>query len=60
MQNFTDILEHISEALDPEDIVDRLGISSKELCDKLADEIEAKIEAFEDVYMDAFEAEDYE
>lgn len=52
MRDFTDILESISEALDPEEVIDRLGISSQDLCNSLADEIEANLDKFYDVIDD--------
>ena len=48
--DYADILERIAEALGPDEIVDRLGISSLDLVDVLADHIEKKLWEFEDVY----------
>jgi hypothetical protein len=50
MRDYADILEVIAEALSPDDIIDRLGISSEDLCDRLADDIANKLGEFEDVY----------
>lgn len=49
MRDFTDILETISNTLDPEEIVERLGISSVDLCDALADQIEDNLQRFYDL-----------
>lgn len=57
MRNFADILQSIAEALSPDEVVDRLGISSEDLCNQLADEIEAKLDEFEDIYYDGDESE---
>ena len=50
MRDYSDILETIAEALSPDEIIDRLGISSENLCDRLADDIANKLGEFEDVY----------
>lgn len=50
VRDYSDILECISEALSPDEIIDRLGLSSVELCDKLSEDIARKLGEFEDVY----------
>lgn len=49
-QTLADILRKISDALEIEEIVERLELDSEELCDILADKIADNLEAFEDIY----------
>jgi AraC-like DNA-binding protein len=57
-----DILQHIADALDVEDIIDRLGLSSEEVCKHFHREIMNNLEAFDDVYSEdeADEEDEYE
>jgi len=45
-----DILRHISDSLDPEQILDRLQIDSERLTEVFAKEIMDSLEEFDDVY----------
>jgi hypothetical protein len=45
-----DIMTLIADHLDPEEIIDRLEITSEELCELLEDRILANLEQFEDIY----------
>ena len=54
-----DVLRCIKEKVDPEELVDILGLTTEELCEYLAEEINSKIERFEDIYEENY-TEDYE
>ena len=49
-KNIGDILDQIRDRIDPEELVDRLGLTTEELCDILVDQIAEKLEKFEDIY----------
>lgn len=46
----SDIVEKIKDRLDPEELIDRLGLTTEELCDILIDYIEEKLTRFSDIY----------
>jgi len=55
-----DILRHISDSLDPEQILDRLQIDSERLTEIFAKEIMDSLEEFDDVYDPSLGEEDFE
>lgn len=48
--NRQDIIRHISDTLDPEELIDRLGLDIETLAHKLAPEIMDNLSAFSDIY----------
>lgn len=50
MLNKNDILQHIIDTLEPEEVIDRLGFDIETLIYKLEPEIMSKLDAFEDIY----------
>ena len=51
----TDLLIKIKDSMDPEELIDRLGLSTDELCDILIDYIEERLDKFEDVIEESIE-----
>ena len=49
-KNIGDILIQIKDRLDPDELVDRLGLTTEELCDVLVDYISDNLDKFEDIY----------
>jgi len=49
-KDLADVLVQIRERVDPEELIDRLGLSTEELCDILVDHIGEKLYKFEDIY----------
>jgi hypothetical protein len=51
----SDLLQQIAHTLNPDDIIDRLNISSLELVETFADQIAENLEVFDDI---SFEEDD--
>jgi len=48
----SDIMQRIADTLDPEEIIDRLGMTSETICVQLQVAIMSNLDAFDDIYSD--------
>ena len=60
MLNKVDILRHISDALDPDDLIDRLRLDTADLVTAFREEILDNLGRFSDVYDDLDDVEFFE
>ena len=60
MLNKADILRHITDSLDPDDLVDRLRLDTEDLVTAFREEILDNLGRFSDVYDDLDDVEFFE
>lgn len=48
-QYFVDVLNKIASSIDPDELVDRLNLSTEDLCELLADQIAENLNKFDDI-----------
>ena len=52
-----DILQHITDSMDQEELIDRLGISMESLVQILSSDIMRSLDSFSDIYYEDDESE---
>ena len=53
-----DVLQKIATSLDPDEIIDRLGMTSEALCELIGDKILDNLSEFDDVIEEDVDGED--